>query len=57
MIAVFDYASLYPSSMICYNMSHDTYVKDEKYKNLKNVEYTEPIYISNEIKKINSDTG
>jgi len=30
-IVVFDYGSLYPSSMICRNLSHDTYIIDEKY--------------------------
>ena len=30
-IVVFDYGSLYPSSMICRNLSHDTYVLDKKY--------------------------
>ena len=31
-IVVFDYGSLYPSSMIARNLSHDCYVIDEKYK-------------------------
>jgi DNA polymerase elongation subunit (family B) len=31
-IVVFDYGSLYPSSMIARNLSHDCYVLDEKYK-------------------------
>ena len=30
-IVVFDYGSLYPSSMICRNLSHDTYILDKKY--------------------------
>ncbi len=30
-IVVFDYGSLYPSSMISRNLSHDTYILDEKY--------------------------
>ena len=30
-IVVFDYGSLYPSSMICRNLSHDTYISDDKY--------------------------
>ena len=34
-IVVFDYGSLYPSSMICRNLSHDTYIIDDKYKNIK----------------------
>ena len=33
-IVVFDYGSLYPSSMICRNLSHDTYIIDEKYKDI-----------------------
>ena len=31
-IVVFDYGSLYPSSMIARNLSHDCYVMDPKYK-------------------------
>ena len=31
-IVVFDYGSLYPSSMIARNLSHDCYVIDDKYK-------------------------
>jgi DNA polymerase elongation subunit (family B) len=30
-VVVFDYGSLYPSSMIARNLSHDTYVLDKKY--------------------------
>jgi DNA polymerase elongation subunit (family B) len=30
-ISVMDYSSLYPSSMISENLSHDTYIMDEKY--------------------------
>jgi hypothetical protein len=30
-IVVFDYGSLYPSSMISRNLSHDTYINDKKY--------------------------
>ena len=37
-IVVFDYGSLYPSSMICRNLSHDTYITDDKYK-IENDEY------------------
>jgi len=45
-IVVFDYGSLYPSSMICRNLSHDTYIIDEKYKDLKddNVEIIKVSY-------------
>lgn len=38
-ITVLDYASLYPSSMIERNLSHDCYVNDEKYDNLPGVDY------------------
>jgi DNA polymerase elongation subunit (family B) len=39
-IVVFDYGSLYPSSMIARNLSHDCYVMDEKYRvDDPNVEY------------------
>lgn len=39
-IVVFDYGSLYPSSMIARNLSHDCYVMDEKYKvNDPNIDY------------------
>jgi DNA polymerase elongation subunit (family B) len=39
-IVVFDYGSLYPSSMIARNLSHDCYVMDAKYKVVDpNVEY------------------
>jgi len=45
-IVVFDYGSLYPSSMICRNLSHDTYIIDEKYKDIKddNVEIVKVSY-------------
>jgi DNA polymerase elongation subunit (family B) len=40
-IVVFDYGSLYPSSMISKNLSHDTYVIDKKYLEIKdpNIEF------------------
>lgn len=39
-IVVFDYGSLYPSSMIARNLSHDCYVLDDKYKvDDPNIEY------------------
>ena len=38
-LAVKDYASLYPSSMIHKNMSDETIVLDDKYDNLPGVEY------------------
>lgn len=38
-VNVWDYASLYPSSMISENLSHDMIVLDAKYDNLPGVEY------------------
>lgn len=38
-IGVLDYVSLYPSSMICKNISHETLVVDEEYLNLKGYKY------------------
>jgi len=38
-LAVKDYASLYPSSIIHKNMSHETIVKNDKYDNLPGVKY------------------
>lgn len=38
-LAVKDYASLYPSSIIHKNMSHETKVKDSSYDNLEGVKY------------------
>ena len=38
-ISVLDYASLYPSSMISENISHDTIVLDDKYDNLPEYKY------------------
>jgi DNA polymerase delta subunit 1 len=38
-IVVFDYGSLYPSSMICRNLSHDTYITDESYITNDNKDY------------------
>ena len=43
-ITVLDYSSLYPSSMISENLSHDTYVMDPKYDNLPGVEYKDKTY-------------
>jgi len=40
-ISVLDYASLYPSSMISENISHDTIILDEKYNNLPGFEYVD----------------
>lgn len=43
-ISVMDYASLYPSSMISENISHDSLVIDEKYDNLPGIEYVDIVY-------------
>ena len=43
-ITVLDYSSLYPSSMISENLSHDTYVMEDKYDNLPGVEYKDITY-------------
>jgi DNA polymerase elongation subunit (family B) len=43
-ISVMDYASLYPSSMISENISHDSLVLDEKYDNLPDVSYVDITY-------------
>jgi DNA polymerase delta subunit 1 len=40
-ISVLDYASLYPSSMISENLSHDTLVMDPAYAELEGVEYVD----------------
>ena len=45
-IVVFDYGSLYPSSMISRNLSHDTYVLNDKYLTIDdpNVEFVKVNY-------------
>jgi len=43
-ISVLDYASLYPSSMISENISHDSIVLDPRYDNLPGVEYLDISY-------------
>jgi len=43
-ISVMDYASLYPSSMISENISHDSIVLDPKYDNLPDFEYVDITY-------------
>jgi DNA polymerase elongation subunit (family B) len=40
-VSVLDYASLYPSSMISENISHDSIVLDPKYDNLPGMEYVD----------------
>lgn len=53
-ISVLDYASLYPSSMISENLSHDMLVLDPQYDNLPGVEYHDVSYdlYDNDKKKI-----
>lgn len=43
-VSVLDYASLYPSSMISENLSHDCIVLDKKFDNLPGVEYLDISY-------------
>lgn len=43
-ISVLDYASLYPSSMISENLSHDCLVLDPRYDNLPGMEYENITY-------------
>ena len=43
-VSVMDYASLYPSSMISENISHDSIVLDPNYDNLPGVEYVDVTY-------------
>jgi DNA polymerase elongation subunit (family B) len=43
-VSVLDYASLYPSSMISENLSHDCIVLNEKYDNLPGYEYLDIAY-------------
>lgn len=43
-VSVLDFASLYPSSMISENISHDSIVLDKKYDNLPDVEYLDITY-------------
>lgn len=43
-VSVFDYESLYPSSMISGNLSPDTIVRDPRYDNLPNVQYENVTY-------------
>lgn len=43
-IVTLDFASLYPSSMIERNLSHDCYVNDDKYDNLPGIDYKSIAY-------------
>ena len=44
-VFVLDFNSLYPSSQITANLSHDTFVNDPKYDNLEGVQYRSVSYI------------
>jgi DNA polymerase elongation subunit (family B) len=59
-VAIFDYASLYPSSMISENISHDSIVLDDTYDNLPGVKYLNISYdiyekVGDEKKKIGEE--
>ena len=43
-VSVLDYNSLYPSSMISHNLSHDSLVMDAAYDRLPGLEYAEVVY-------------
>lgn len=43
-VCVLDFASLYPSSMISGNLSHDTFITDPRYDNLPGISYGEVRY-------------
>jgi DNA polymerase elongation subunit (family B) len=43
-VSVLDYASLYPSSMISENLSHDSIVLNPRYDNLPGYEYLDVVY-------------
>jgi DNA polymerase elongation subunit (family B) len=43
-VSVLDYNSLYPSSMISHNLSHDSLVVDDAYDRLPGLEYSEVVY-------------
>jgi len=43
-----DYSSLYPSSMIATNISHETIVVDNKYRNLPDYEYKDVTFKNND---------
>jgi DNA polymerase elongation subunit (family B) len=47
-VAVLDYASLYPNSMILRNKSHETLVLKEKYMNLEDYRYHKCMYKNND---------
>jgi DNA polymerase delta subunit 1 len=43
-VTVMDYNSLYPSSIIAENLSHDTIILDKKYDNLDGIRYQNIVY-------------
>lgn len=43
-VSVLDFASLYPNSMISHNLSQDCLVLEDKYKNVKGVDYLDITY-------------
>ncbi len=47
-IPVLDYSSLYPSSMILRNLSHECFVDDPAYDNLPGYKYHEITYLNND---------
>ena len=47
-IPVLDYASLYPRSMICVNISHECIVLDSKYDNMNGYDYKTVTYKNND---------
>jgi DNA polymerase elongation subunit (family B) len=49
-VAVLDYNSLYPSSMISHNISHDSLVLDRAYDRLPGVEYVDVAYDRYEVR-------
>jgi len=46
-VSVKDYSSLYPSSIIQKNMSHETLLEDDKYLNLPYITYYTSMYVDN----------
>ena len=51
-VSVLDFASLYPSSMISENISHDSIVLDKKYDNLPGIEYNDISYDVNGVNTV-----
>jgi DNA polymerase elongation subunit (family B) len=55
-VSVLDYASLYPSSMISENLSHDCLIKEEDYEKYKDVEYKDIEYVDKYKNKAKSNS-